>query len=128
MGIPRLTSYIAPYAVTTVLGCDKPGCQQHSSLAAGRSNRVVIDGPAFAYAIYDRLIAQEADRLNVLAAVPSYDEVGQAALAFLSGLEKRGIIMYDQDLVVRVRADGFLQPAKRSSLMAFYRSGRRTLG
>lgn len=95
MGIPRLTSYIAPYAVTTVLGCDKPGCQQHSPPVTGRSNKVVIDGPALAYAIYDRLTVQEVDHLNVLATVPTYDEVGQAALAFLFELEKRGVIMYD---------------------------------
>lgn len=96
MGIPRLTSYIAPYAVTTVLGCDKPRCQQHSPLVVGRSNKVIVDGPALVYAIYDRLTVQEVDHVNVLAAVPTYDEVGQAALAFLSELEKCSIIMYDQ--------------------------------
>jgi hypothetical protein len=121
MGIPRLTSYIAPYTVTTILGCDKPGFQQHSSSITSRSNKVIIDGPAFAYSINDRLTAHKADHLGAVAAIPTYDEVGQAALAVLSQLEKCGVIMYDQDPIVRGSTDGLVQTAKRFSLMAFYR-------
>ena len=95
MGIPRLTSFLSPYVVTTVLGCDKPACEKHSSSVNDRSNQVIIDGPAFAYLIYDRLVAHKSDHLDVLAAVPSYDEVGNAALAFLSHLEECGVITYD---------------------------------
>lgn len=128
MGIPRLTSYIAPYAVTTILGCNKPGCQQHSSLLTSRSNKVIIDGPAFAYTIYDRLRAHKADHLSALAAIPNYDEVEQATLAVLSQLENCGVIMYDQDLIVRGPTDGLVQTARRFSLMAFYLPTKQILG
>lgn len=95
MGIPRLTSYLSPYAKPTILGCQKKDCPMHSfSIDCSRS-RVILDGPAFAYTIYGRLIAGKADYLGPLAAVPSYDEVGKAALAFLGELEKCGVVMYD---------------------------------
>lgn len=131
MGILHLTSYISPYAVTTVLGCDKPACSKHSSLVTSRS-KVVIDGPAFAYEVYNRLTAFKVDRSDALAVVPSYDEVGRAALAYLAGLEKHSIIMYGQVKPIfmsytRNSADRIFDAVTRSTLMDFYRPRKRKL-
>lgn len=93
MGIPGLSKPLKPYAVSEVVGCKTPNCEKHHSQSAGRSSKIIIDGPAFAYAIYQRLVIQKPDWLNALEAIPSYDEVGKGALAFLDELESYGLTM-----------------------------------
>ena len=100
MGIPRLTSYLSPYAVSTVLGCQKPGCLQHRLDDTDQSNEVIIDGPSFAYTIYERLIKNKPSYLDALGALPSYHETGLAFVWFLAELEKCGIIMYGSCRVI----------------------------
>ena len=90
MGIPRLTSYLSPYAVLTILGCEKPDYSTHQTRTGQDDNQIIIDGPSFAYEIYNRTVANRVDALDT---IPTYDEVGKTALQFLDELERCGLIM-----------------------------------
>lgn len=90
MGIPRLTAFTAPYAVSKVIGCDNPDGGKHS---LGKNRKVIIDGPALAYTIHDRLMKYRSRKYHGLAAVPTYEDLGNATLAFLSKMEEHGVQM-----------------------------------
>lgn len=88
MGIPRLTAYLSPFAVTTILGrgeCDE-GCPHTNA-------KIIIDGPCFAYHVYHQLLAGANGDVDHFNAVPSYRELGEAALQLLQGLERGGVVM-----------------------------------
>lgn len=91
MGIPGLTTHLKPYAVPTVVGCKTPDCELHRSSNDSSATNIIIDGPSFAYAIYDRLLAHKPERLTGVEAMPSYDELGKGALAFLDELQSYGL-------------------------------------
>lgn len=92
MGIPGLFKALEAYAVFTIIGCKTPGCERHRS-RNGQRSRVVIDGPSFGYCIYHRLIRQMPEWLTAVEIMPSYDEVGNGALAFFNELESYGVVM-----------------------------------
>lgn len=97
MGIPHLTSHIHPYLLSTVLGCSTSDCKRHSNLEAGPT-KLIIDGPGLAYYLYYRLLAHKPYHLRGLDAIPSYDELGKAALRFLDGLQEHRVIMYGTNI------------------------------
>lgn len=80
------------YAVSTIVGCKTPECERHPS-HNGRRIEIVVDGPSFAYCIYHRLIREKPDWLTAVEILPSYDEVGKGALAFLNEVESYGVVM-----------------------------------
>lgn len=80
------------YATSTTIGCKTLGCDRHPPFN-GQRIKAVIDGPSFAYCIYHRLIREKPDWLTAVEIVPSYDEVGKGALAFLNELESYGVVM-----------------------------------
>ena len=90
MGIPRLTSHLSPYAISTILGCEKPDCNTHQTRTWQNDNKIIVDGPSFAYEIYNRIVVSETDALD---AIPTYDEIGKTAVCFLNELERCGLIM-----------------------------------
>ena len=92
MGIPRLITYLSPWAVPTVLGCRTADCSTHTTYDSDR-NKVFIDGPALAYHIYYRLLASNQGVLNALDAQPSYEELGKATLSYLDELQDHGLQM-----------------------------------
>lgn len=77
MGIPRLLSYLQPYTNTTSL----------------KDCNIIIDGPGFAYYIYYSLSAQHTYYEDAIRAAPSYEELGEAALAFLDKLQEHKIVV-----------------------------------
>ena len=93
MGIPRLTSFLSPYAVSTILSSDSPTCPAPEESLGKR--KVVIDGPSFAYYVYHILLASIEGRSNANKWIlsPSYHDLGRVALAFLEKLEERGVVM-----------------------------------
>ncbi|KAK2001640.1 hypothetical protein LX36DRAFT_653140 [Colletotrichum falcatum] len=104
MGIPHLLKHLSPYGVLGPIDGD----------------RVVIDGPAFAYHIY-HLCTRSTSGL------PSYDLLGRTALAWLDQLT-------DHDIsIAAIYFDGFLPASKSevrlerilkvSSSLKVYRSG-----
>lgn len=93
MGISGLTKHLQPYAVSTVVGCQTPDCARHKGQGARRSNRIIIDGPSFAYCIFNRLFVHKPISGDTMKMMPSYDEVGKGALAFLEQLESYGLVM-----------------------------------
>lgn len=93
MGVPGLSKALKPYSVSTTVGCKTAGCIQHQPQHGGQIY-MVIDGPSFAYCIYQRVIAAKAEWLTAIEAIPSYDEVGNGAIAFLEVLENYGVEMY----------------------------------
>ena len=93
MGISGLTKHLHPYAVSTVVGCQTPNCERHKGQDARQSNQIIIDGPAFAFCILNRLFVHKSVSLNTMDMMPSYDEVGKGALAFLEQLESYGLVM-----------------------------------
>lgn len=94
MGIPRLTTYLSPYAVPTILGCESQRCPNHPRGLEQSNSKIIIDGPSFAFEVYDRLITNKPSVLDILGAIPSYHEIGKAVLSFLEELEGCGLIMY----------------------------------
>lgn len=89
MGIPRFAGHLQHYSVSTTLG--------HKSAHDNDSDTVdppkfLIDGPGLAYHVYYRL-AHRFNALGAFDALPSYDQIGQAAIAFLSELEAHHVQM-----------------------------------
>ena len=95
MGIPGLSKNLKPYAVAGVVGCKTPECQIHRSQQGSPSSNIIIDGPSFAYAIYHRLLVHKLKWLTAVEAMPSYNEIGKGALAFLDELESYGLNVYE---------------------------------
>lgn len=93
MGISGLTKHLQSYAVSTAVGCQTPNCERHKGHDARQSNQIIIDGPSFAFCIFNRLFVNKPDSLDTLEMMPSYDEVGKGALAFLAQLESYGLVM-----------------------------------
>ena len=98
MGIPGLSKPLKPYAVSTTIGCKTQHCSEHKPALSESSRNIIIDGPSFAYSIYHRLIIQKPEWLTAVEAMPSYQEVGQGALAFLDEMEDYGLKVYDVNL------------------------------
>ena len=77
MGIPRLITYLEPYATPAELS----DC------------RVIIDGPGLAYHIYHRLLASNPRADNAIHGAPSYEELGDGAVYFLDELQSRNVVV-----------------------------------
>ena len=77
MGIPRLISHLASYALDT----DINGCS------------VVIDGPAFAYHVYYLCITAQKSAKNPFEGIPSYQLIEDTALRWLSELRSCQVIV-----------------------------------
>lgn len=75
MGIPRLITYLEPYATPAELG----GC------------KVIIDGPGLAYHIYYRLLSAKSRADNAILGAPSYAELGESTILFLDELQTRNV-------------------------------------
>lgn len=75
MGIPRLITYLEPYATPAELN----GC------------KVIIDGPGLAYHIYYRLLASKSRTDNAIYGAPSYRQLGESAVHLLDELQKRNV-------------------------------------
>ncbi|KAL8672453.1 MAG: hypothetical protein Q9168_003080 [Polycauliona sp. 1 TL-2023] len=86
MGIPHFAAHLEPYSINATLGYKDP----RSDPNAADPPKFVIDGPALAYHIYYRL-AHRSHALGAFDALPSYHQIGQAAVAFLSELEAHHI-------------------------------------
>lgn len=98
MGIPGLSKPLKPYAVATTVGCKTSLCEEHKPAHSEWNRGIIIDGPSFAYSIYHRLIIQKPEWLTAVEAMPSYEELGQGAIAFLNELEDYGLKVYDINL------------------------------
>ena len=98
MGIPGLSKHLKPYAVSATAGCKTPHCEEHKPAHSDSTRDIIIDGPSFAYSIYHRLIIQKPEWLTAVEAMPSYEELGQGAIAFLNEFEDYGLKMYDINL------------------------------
>lgn len=94
MGIPRLAGHFQPYAVTSTLGSGAVDSSDHANDTSTSPSQIIIDGPSLAYQVYHRLLAHHATSLKGLDAIPSYSQIGAAALAYLDCLEAHGCHMY----------------------------------
>ncbi|KAB8338817.1 hypothetical protein FH972_021761 [Carpinus fangiana] len=97
MGVQGLLSAIRPYATEEIW---EP--QESPTVRRG----LVVDGPALAYHVYYRCLAHNNTASNALVAVPSYDFLCQATLAFLGRLELYGL------KVKKIFFDGALPTSK----------------
>ena len=88
MGLPRFVGQLQHYSISTTLG-HKSTHRNENSGDDTVPLKFVIDGPALAYHIYYRL----SHRSNALEALPSYGQIGQATIAFLSELEAHHVQM-----------------------------------
>lgn len=77
MGIPRLITYLEPYATPAELS----------------GGKVIVDGPGLAYHIYHRLLATKPRADNAIYAAPTYAELGHSTVMFLDELQKHNVIM-----------------------------------
>ncbi|KAI4184651.1 MAG: hypothetical protein LQ346_006070, partial [Caloplaca aetnensis] len=94
MGIPRLVGHLQPYAVTFNLGYGAVDSGDHATDPSTSPSPIIIDGPSLAYQVYQRLFAHHATSLKGLEAIPSYSQIGTAAIAYLDCLETHGCHMY----------------------------------
>lgn len=82
MGIPHLLALLEPYGQPADFATPPP-----------RTQTLVIDGPALAFAAYQQSLAQRARAEHALEAIPPYDEVCVTAVACLDILEHHGLEM-----------------------------------
>ncbi|KAL2355264.1 XPG domain containing-domain-containing protein [Cryomyces antarcticus] len=104
MGIPHLITHLRPYASPVTFTVAQPDEDQASREA------VIIDGPALAYHVYHKCLAQRTRASNALEAAPSYAELGDAALLWLEALQLHG-----QLRIIAIYFDGFLPDSKKST-------------
>ena len=116
MGIRHLAQLLQPYAVSTLLGCKTKQCKSHRIDSAKSTRSIIIDGPAFAYQVYYKILGEKPDVLNAFDAVPTYTETGIAFLTYLEELESYGLVMYVSALPVICSLNRYL--AKKSISMA----------
>ncbi|KAK4998458.1 hypothetical protein LTR66_002323 [Elasticomyces elasticus] len=82
MGIQGLLHAVQPYATRITF--------THDSQSDGTES-AIIDGPGLAYDVYNRCLTRQCGARNAFEALPSYGEVGAAAVAWLEGLEQHGL-------------------------------------
>ncbi|MCJ1263022.1 hypothetical protein MMC22_002892 [Lobaria immixta] len=85
MGVPHLTKQLHAFAEFAPLGCKSEGCKEHPS-----GKKIIIDGPSLAYHIYHCGLAHSPSDLGPIDAIPSYDKLGKATVAFLDELQSYG--------------------------------------
>jgi hypothetical protein len=90
MGIPRLVTHLVPFATKV----------RYTAEDTKSPTPVVIDGPGLAY--YAASLA-----LHKFGRIPSYGEIGDAALLFLQDLQAHGLNVYVGNLYCPVL--GFLR-------------------
>lgn len=77
MGIPNLITHLRPYAELDNLRGD-----------------VIIDGPALAYHVYFLCLSLRSGAKNPFEASPTYQELGEAVILWLTCLESQDITVY----------------------------------
>ena len=87
MGIPRLTTQISPYGEPVTWTKQEQDATNHQG-------DVIIDGPSFAYYIHKLCLANKSNARNALEALPTYPELGEAAITWLKQIETFGFRMY----------------------------------
>jgi len=87
MGIPRLTTQISPYGESVIWRKQVQTAVEHHS-------DVIIDGPSFAYFIHKLCLTTKSKARNALEALPTYPELGEAAVTWLNQIESFGLRMY----------------------------------
>ncbi|KAL8912308.1 MAG: hypothetical protein Q9171_002680 [Xanthocarpia ochracea] len=106
MGIPRFVGHLQQYSVNTSLGHKSGQSDGKSDRDKAYPTKVVIDGPGLAYHIYYRL-AHISNAPSPVEAIPSYGQIGQAVIAFLSELEAYHV------QISHIYFDGYLPLHKR---------------
>jgi len=91
MGIPRLMTQVSPYGEPVTW--HKRDNLSEDPPPAGREN-IIIDGPSFCYFIHHKCLSSKIHARHALEAVPSYQELSGAAIAWLDELEMFGFCMY----------------------------------
>lgn len=89
MGIPRFAGHLQHYSVSTTLGQKRVHDDDSDTVDPPR---LVIDGPGLAYHLYYRL-AHGPTSLGASDTLPSYEQIGQAAIVFLSEIEAHHVQM-----------------------------------
>ena len=85
MGIPRLTRDLLPYLESVTVGQNKADSNIHIK-------NLVLDGPSVVYHVYGRLAYHKSTTSSTLD-FPSYAELNNGVVAFLSDLEATGAVM-----------------------------------
>ena len=114
---------LQPYASFSILGCSSSDCNTHKSIHDRPVAKIVIDGPALVYYVYYQTLARKQAKSYSLGAVPSYEELGLAVLAFLNTLQTCGLVLYERALSSfthaesvcrdRIYFDGYLPQTKQ---------------
>ena len=92
MGVPGLSKALKPYSTPNIVGCKNVECYQHR-LQNDSKRAIIVDGPSFAYCIYRKITTQKPDWLRAIDTVPTYEELGIGAIAFLDELRYYGLVM-----------------------------------
>ena len=93
MGIPRFVGHLQQYSVNATLGHKSTQSDGNNDRDNAYPTKIIIDGPGLAYHIYYRL-AHISNALSAFEAIPSYGQIGQAVIAFLSELEAYQVQMF----------------------------------
>ncbi|KAK5003256.1 hypothetical protein LTR28_010393 [Elasticomyces elasticus] len=98
MGIQGLLHAVQPYATRITF--------THDTQSNGTES-AIIDGPGLAYDVYNRCLTLQCGARNAFEALPSYGDVGAAAVAWLEDLEQHGL------KVTAIFFDGSLPDSKK---------------
>ena len=80
---------LQPYAEKVILQQKSAANNEKSDVV----NNVIIDGPSLAYHVYYVCLSRKGHARNALEAMPSYKELGFAALSWLEQMEQYGMRM-----------------------------------
>jgi hypothetical protein len=120
MGIPKLASRLHSYASTVVFEQSGGGGDLETH------QRAVIDGPALAYHIYNLCrSSKEHGVRNALQALPTYKELGIAAIRWLETIEEYNFDMYVSIHVMQGLEIDELRTAQRFFLTESFRTTKK---
>ncbi|KAL9094730.1 MAG: hypothetical protein Q9165_003000 [Trypethelium subeluteriae] len=107
MGIPHLTANLKPYA--SIINLTPPTSHDHDE-----HSRLVIDGPAFAYYIYEEYLRERTKASDLTEALPSYERIGDAAIGWLHRVRAYGLTVSQTHTAdsERIFFDGLLPKSK----------------
>jgi len=91
MGIPRLMTQVTPYGEPVTW--HKQDNTSINSRPVEKEN-IIIDGPSFCYFIHHKCLSTKTHARHALEAVPTYQELSEAAIEWLDELEAFGFCMY----------------------------------
>lgn len=87
MGIPHLAQQLQPHGTKVLLS-------RASTSDGSNPTPAIIDGPSLAYHCFYVCLSRQSSARNSYEALPSYKDLGEAAVSWLEQIEQYGMKVY----------------------------------